>query len=66
MCGFLRKVVNEKDIFLLKNQQQNIWHCYIGVGYAKTKKSSNPSYFPGGGILEKLGGGGNFSKPILF
>ena len=49
MCGFLRKAVNEKDIFLLKNQQQNIWQGYIGVGYAKTKKSSNPSYFLGGG-----------------
>ena len=47
MCGFLRKIVHGKDIFLLKNKQQKICHCYISVGYAKTKKSSNPPQFLG-------------------
>ena len=62
MCGFLPKIVHEKGIFLLKNQQQKIGHSFIGVGSAKTKKSSNPPYFQGGLAFLLNSGAGIFQN----
>ena len=49
-----------------KNQQQTICHCYIGVGYAQTKKYSNPSYFLEGGHFWEISGWGEFFETDLF
>ena len=66
MFGFLRKIVQEKDIFLLKINNKQFATVILAWVTRKQKNIQIRLIFWKGGIFGKLVDGGNFSKPIFF